>query len=161
MSSSSAALGIPGSDLIHADFVELKLRGSSQSRSSSLIPGHIQIGSQAEGLSPALQSLSSEYQPSSCCSEPARRRCKTRIPAVITSTAGAREILIHCYRYARMQWQSLPSASHFTFDVVVPQGASTRHVAAAALYHCLVLATKDLLRLEQPNPYGPLYITIK
>lgn len=86
-----------------------------------------------------------------------------------------------------MQWQSLPSsASSFTFDTVVPQATSTRHVAAAALYHCLgtfcaydlvppplpaaitrltkyyllVLATKDLLRLDQYNPYGPVSIVI-
>jgi meiotic recombination protein REC8, fungi type len=51
MSSSSGAPGMPGSDQIHVDPVELKLRGSSQSRrSSSLIPSQVGI---AEGFSPA------------------------------------------------------------------------------------------------------------
>lgn len=91
-----------------------------------------------------------------------------------------------------MQLHSLPSATaHLTFDTVVPQLASTRHVAASAFYHCLgalmslmsflllglvkcvsseevnglctfdlVLATKDLLRLQQIEPYGQVIIAI-
>lgn len=70
-----------------------------------------------------------------------------------------------------------------TFETVVPNLSSTRHVAAAAFYHCLgdgalflilsvkdkplvdclpcsVLATKDLIHLEQRNPYEPFTIVI-
>lgn len=37
-----------------------------------------------------------------------------------------------------MQYQSLPSsAKYLSFDNVVPKTTSTRHVAAAAFYHCL------------------------
>ena len=63
------------------------------------------------------------------------------------------------------------------FELVVPRSTSTRHVAAAAFYHCLgrpcirqfvmeselstpVLATKNLVRLEQPEPYVPVLIDI-
>ncbi|KAI6133050.1 Rec8 like protein-domain-containing protein [Pisolithus croceorrhizus] len=64
--------------------------------------------------------------------------------------------------YARMQYRSLPSLStHLIFDDVVPRASSTSHVAAAAMYHCLVLATKDLLALHQEEPYGPIAIQIK
>ena len=38
-------------------------------------------------------------------------------------------------RYARMQEHS--STANLTFDIVVPEATSTRHVAAAAFYHCL------------------------
>jgi hypothetical protein len=62
MNSSSSAPGMPGSDQIYVDPVELKLRGSSQSRrSSSLIPS--QIGSIAEGFSPAPLRQSSQALP--------------------------------------------------------------------------------------------------
>lgn len=40
--------------------------------------------------------------------------------------------------YVRMQLQGLPnSVSDLSFNAVVPMATSTRHVAAAALYHCL------------------------
>ncbi|KAJ7634291.1 hypothetical protein DFH06DRAFT_1003827 [Mycena polygramma] len=59
-----------------------------------------------------------------------------------------------------MQIQSLPnSVADLSFDAVVPTATSTRHVAAAAFYHCLVLATKDLLQLKQAEPYGALCIS--
>jgi meiotic recombination protein REC8 len=81
------------------------------------------------------------------------------------------------HRYVRMQIQGLPnSVDELSFDGVVPMATSTRHVAAAAFYHCLgkeidfpgsqrlmpqvVLATKDLLHLKQAEPYGALCITI-
>jgi hypothetical protein len=38
-------------------------------------------------------------------------------------------------RYARMQEHG--STANLTFDIVVPEATSTRHVAAAAFYHCL------------------------
>lgn len=41
------------------------------------------------------------------------------------------------FRYARMQFQTLPAAKALTFEDVVPRVTSTRHVAAAAFYHCL------------------------
>jgi hypothetical protein len=60
--SSSDPPGLPGSDQIHIDPIELKLRGSSQSRrSSSLIPS--QVGSLAEGFSPAPVRQSSQDLP--------------------------------------------------------------------------------------------------
>ncbi len=78
-----------------------------------------------------------------------------------------------------MQHRSLSSVEdRLSFDVVVPKMTSTRHVAAAAFYHCLgeqkflrpvvitlrffclVLATKDLIRLEQVGAYDPVLIKI-
>jgi meiotic recombination protein REC8 len=62
MSSSSGPPGLPGSDQIHVDPIEQKLRGSSQSRrSSSLILS--QAGSLAERFSPAPIRQSSQDLP--------------------------------------------------------------------------------------------------
>jgi len=37
-----------------------------------------------------------------------------------------------------MQYQTLPKPDgQLTFETVVPKSTSTRHVAAAAFYHCL------------------------
>lgn len=41
-------------------------------------------------------------------------------------------------RYMKIQVNALPSgAAALKFDDVVPKDTSTRHVAAAAFYHCL------------------------
>lgn len=86
-----------------------------------------------------------------------------------------------CHRYAKMQYRSLSEGVQLTFDMVVPRETSTRHVASAAFYHCLgrykqwahsftadnhasgisVLATKDLLKLEQPVPYESVVLEIR
>ena len=85
-------------------------------------------------------------------------------------------------RYAKMQYRSLPGTQYLGFDDVVPKATSTARVAAAALYHCLgrgmfccqlrgtgrstkstfsvVLATKDLLQVNQEEPYGRINIRI-
>lgn len=64
--------------------------------------------------------------------------------------------------YAKMQLNAFPSAtSTVKFNDVVPSETSTRHVASAAFYHCLVLATKDLLGVRQAEPYGAIEIVIK
>lgn len=82
-----------------------------------------------------------------------------------------------------MLLQTLPGTDALSFDDVVPKASSTetRRVAASAFYHCLgecltypvtrrevtideglpVLSTKDLVRLEQEEPYGRIEITIK
>ena len=84
-----------------------------------------------------------------------------------------------------MLLQTLPGTDALSFDDVVPKApkassSETRRVAAAAFYHCLgeclihpsahrvmidkgpqVLSTKDLVRLEQEEPYGRIEITIK
>ncbi|KAG1833774.1 hypothetical protein EV424DRAFT_1364041 [Suillus variegatus] len=61
-----------------------------------------------------------------------------------------------------MQYKSLSGSARFlAFDDVVPRTTSTAHVAAAALYHCLVLGTKDLIQLRQEEAYRTIEIRIK
>ncbi|KAI6153604.1 Rec8 like protein-domain-containing protein [Pisolithus tinctorius] len=61
-------------------------------------------------------------------------------------------------QYARMQYRSLSGlSSRLVFDDVVPRASSTSHVAAAAMYHCLVLISRFLCE----ESYGPITIQIK
>ncbi|EIW64648.1 uncharacterized protein TRAVEDRAFT_42055 [Trametes versicolor FP-101664 SS1] len=64
--------------------------------------------------------------------------------------------------YAKVQLSAYPSAtSEVQFDDIVPKATSTRRVAAAAFYHCLVLSTKNLMNVRQDKPYGALNIRVK
>ncbi|KAL1719459.1 Rec8 like protein-domain-containing protein [Schizophyllum commune] len=62
--------------------------------------------------------------------------------------------------YARMQSLTLGGGKSLTFDTVVPKDTSTRHVAAAGFYHCLVLGTKNLLRIDQQEAYGSIRLEV-
>ncbi|KAI8995657.1 Rec8 like protein-domain-containing protein [Trametes punicea] len=64
--------------------------------------------------------------------------------------------------YAKMQLRAYPASTYMLpFDDVVPKATSTRRVAAAAFYHCLVLSTKNLMSVSQEEPYGVLKIRVK
>ncbi|KAF8478774.1 hypothetical protein JB92DRAFT_3045972 [Gautieria morchelliformis] len=47
------------------------------------------------------------------------------------------------------------------FTDIAPIESSSTRIAAEGFYHCLALATKDMIRLEQNEPYGPIKIVIK
>ncbi|KAF8898747.1 hypothetical protein BD779DRAFT_1666537 [Infundibulicybe gibba] len=165
-SSSVGNIGFLGSDNMQVDQAEIKLRGSSQSRRESSLVGS-QMGSilGGVGLSPATvradsQGLGEDYVfdvDAAPIGNSATLESQRSELHKITLERNSYNFL----EYAKMQNQTLPSAtSSLTFDTIVPKAASTRHVAAAAFYHCLVLGTKDLLRFEQPIPYGPITISI-
>ncbi|KAI0651884.1 Rec8 like protein-domain-containing protein [Trametes meyenii] len=64
--------------------------------------------------------------------------------------------------YAKMQLSAYPNpALGIPFDDIVPKATSTRRVAAAAFYHCLVLSTKNLMNVRQEEPYGVLKLRVK
>ncbi|KAJ7786295.1 Rec8 like protein-domain-containing protein [Mycena metata] len=165
-SSSGPEVGPMGSDRISVDRADVRMRGSSLSRrESSLVPS--QNGSALDGLefSPGFakssQALGEDYafdvdnQGNQSQGALESQRSDMNL---ITLERNSFNFL----EYVRMQLQGLPgSASDLSFDAIVPMATSTRHVAAAAFYHCLVLATKDLLHLrDQEEPYGPFYISI-
>lgn len=87
-------------------------------------------------------------------------------------------------RYLKMQLKAFPSATaSLAFDNLAPRETSTRHVAAAAFYHCLgapmsaqlsptdstdrdlylmtVLSTKDLIGIAQNESYGTIQLSVK
>jgi len=61
--------------------------------------------------------------------------------------------------YARMHMASR-SGPLFFADIVPTESSSTR-IASEGFHHCLALATKGIIRLEQKDPYGPIKIEIE
>ncbi|KAJ7092714.1 Rec8 like protein-domain-containing protein [Mycena epipterygia] len=164
-SSSVAGFGPMGSDHISVDRAEVRMRGSPLSRrESSLIPSQrgsavLDVLEFSPGFAKSSQAVGEDYEfdvdnmPNNSVFDSQRSDMN-----LITLERNSFNFL----EYVRMQLQGLPknSVAELSFDAVVPMATSTRHVAAAAFYHCLVLATKDLLHLKQAEPYGALCITI-
>ncbi|KZS93146.1 hypothetical protein SISNIDRAFT_455121, partial [Sistotremastrum niveocremeum HHB9708] len=61
--------------------------------------------------------------------------------------------------YAQLTRNALAPGQKLTLDELFRSNRS-RSVAAAGLYHTLVLSTKGLLRVQQDNPYGPININL-
>ncbi|CAK5280528.1 unnamed protein product [Mycena citricolor] len=129
-------LDLGGSDRVSIDRADIRMRGSSQSRrESSLIPS--QTGSVIDGLefSPSAAKNADDdefdvgHQGENSIDESQRSEMN-----LITLERNSFNFL----EYVRMQQQGLPgTAKDLSFDGVVPMDTSTRHVAAAAFYHCL------------------------
>ncbi|KAJ7071043.1 Rec8 like protein-domain-containing protein [Mycena amicta] len=157
--SSSAGGGPMGSDHVSIDRADVKMRGGSLSRrESSLVPS--QAGS-VDGLQISVKSsqmvgedyaFEVENQMENTAQDSQRSDMN-----LITLERNSYNFL----EYVKMQLQGLPGSSvGLSFDTVVPKATSTRHVAAAAFYHCLVLSTKDLLHVNQETPYGLLLLAV-
>ncbi|KAJ3751978.1 hypothetical protein EV360DRAFT_56004 [Lentinula raphanica] len=148
-----------GSDRISIDRAEVRIRGSSFSRRESSLPsqnGSIGI----RGISPAdigirgSQTIGEDFVFSGKSSFHYSQKSELNL---ITLERNSFNFL----EYVKMQQQAMPAGSErISFDVVVPKLTSTRHVAAAAFYHCLVLATKDLLKVEQTQPYEAISLRV-
>ncbi|TFY62923.1 hypothetical protein EVJ58_g3563 [Rhodofomes roseus] len=112
---------------------------------------------------PGEESMANESQLSDMNTLTLERNSHNFLESVAYVETKENELLtVVCDRYAKMQLKTFPSAtSTLTFDDVVPKQTSTPHVAAAAFYHCLVLATKNLVGVAQEAPYGTLSITVK
>ncbi|PBL01128.1 hypothetical protein ARMGADRAFT_412161 [Armillaria gallica] len=162
-SSSSGGGGLAdGSDRISVDRADIRMRGSSVSRrESSLIPSASATGL---GLSPSVADRGSqvgadyrfEVDPEEGVHASQMESQKSDLNLVTLERNS-----FNFLEYAKMQFQTLPDFSNdLSFDTIAPPTTSTRHVAAAAFYHCLVLATKDLLHLRQPQPYGPISLLL-
>ncbi|KAJ3937794.1 MAG: Rec8 like protein-domain-containing protein [Lentinula lateritia] len=176
-SSSVDAFG-GGSDRVSIDRAEIRIRGSSFSRrESSLVPsqngstgirgispGDIGIrGSQVIGEDFVFSGVEPENTQTMNTQNTQTMNTNTQIDSqksdlnLITLERNSFNFL----EYAKMQQQAMPTGSeNISFDVVVPQLTSTRHVAAAAFYHCLVLATKDLLKVHQAQPYEAISLKV-
>ncbi|RXW15504.1 hypothetical protein EST38_g10349 [Candolleomyces aberdarensis] len=161
-SSSSANAPFGLDDNIPIDHVEVRLRGSSRSRRSSVAPSQSGVAG-GVGFSPIVQGtpapINADYEFNvEERAGPEETQEETQKTEVHLATLERNSF--NFLEYAKMQYRSLPDGGRLKFEMVVPQATSTRHVAAAAFYHCLVLATKDLIRLEQPKPYDTVVIDI-
>ncbi|KII94383.1 hypothetical protein PLICRDRAFT_425757 [Plicaturopsis crispa FD-325 SS-3] len=166
-SSDGAAFDIPGSGSarISIDRAEVRLRRSRSGsrRASSIVPSHIGSGMGGVAFSPATLGKGSQLDGEDFVFDvPGEGDKSVNLESqqsdvnLITLERNSFNFL----EYAKMQSQILPNSTSLVFDHVVPQATSTRHVAAAGFYHCLVLATKDLIHLSQPAAYGTVTITI-
>ncbi|OJA21506.1 hypothetical protein AZE42_05106 [Rhizopogon vesiculosus] len=160
--SGAVPLGRHSSDKISVDHAETRMRGSSVSRrGSSLLSQHCEVFGGAGGF-PAIINASPQIND---------EEFVFNIPAgdsVIESQLSDANVetlernSFNFLEYTKMQYRSLSGSAPFlAFDDIVPQDTSTAHVAAAALYHCLVLSTKDLIQLRQEDAYGRIEIRIK
>ncbi|KAH7910942.1 Rec8 like protein-domain-containing protein [Hygrophoropsis aurantiaca] len=166
--SSSVSGGMPGtnrksSDRLSVDRAETRIRGSSFSRrGSSVVASQISFPG-ALGESPSVGNANG--------SQLNEEEFEFNIPADNSQVESQQSELnlvtlernsFNFLEYAKMQYRSLSGSTPFlSFDAVVPKDTSTSHVASAALYHCLVLGTKDLIHLRQDAPYGRIEIRIK
>ncbi|KAJ4486110.1 Rec8 like protein-domain-containing protein [Lentinula aciculospora] len=173
-SSSVDAFG-GGSDRISFDRAEVKIRGSSFSRrESSLIPS--QNGSTGiRGISPVdirireSQVINEDFVFSGVGPENTQTM-NTQTMNTNTQLDSQKSDLnlitlernsFNFLEYTKMQQQAMPTGSgSISFDVVVPKLTSTRHVAAAAFYHCLVLTTKELLKVHQTDGYEAISLKV-
>lgn len=156
--SGAVLLGRQSSDKISVDHAETRLRGSSLSRRGSSIPsqqGDILGG--AGGFPASPQIIDDDF----VFNVPAGNSvAESQLSEV--NLATLERTSFNFLEYAKMQYKSLSGSARFlAFDDVVPRTTSTAHVAAAALYHCLVLGTKDLIQLRQEEAYRTIEIRIK
>ncbi|KAH9065734.1 Rec8 like protein-domain-containing protein [Lactarius vividus] len=167
---SSSAAGAPfdmGSDRISIgrDDIRLKdistLTGRNSGRESPLVPSQ-NSGPGTLGFSPATfgrigSQINDSFEFDVPASSPLRRNAPGVEPDLITLERNSYNFL----EYVKMQLQTVQQPwEGIAFNNVAPRETSTRHVAAAAFYHCLVLTTKGVLRVNQLGAYGEIMIKL-
>ncbi|KAI0275079.1 Rec8 like protein-domain-containing protein [Gloeopeniophorella convolvens] len=166
---SSSVAGAPfdiASEKISAGNEDLRLKdnrsaGRSSGRGSSLVPSQLNSGPGTAGFSPrAFGGVGTQVNESFEFEVPednVQGDAEAPEPNPVTLERNSFNFL----EYVKMQLQAVQdSAEGLAFDKLAPQETSTSHVAAAAFYHCLVLSTKGLLRVNQPVAYGELKIRL-
>ncbi|TFK93458.1 hypothetical protein K466DRAFT_594355 [Polyporus arcularius HHB13444] len=147
------AFAVDGSDVFSAMRPASK-RGSSFGRDSFLVPGGGTVPPSPINFGLGSSQIGGEdFQ-----FEVAEETNEESQQSVLTLEKNSFNFL----EYAKMQLTANPSVNaELAFDDVVPKATSTRRVAAAAFYHCLVLTTKNLLSVRQEEPYGELKVRMK
>ncbi|KAG0708845.1 hypothetical protein DFH29DRAFT_1075247 [Suillus ampliporus] len=160
--SGAVLLARQSSDKISFDHAETRLRGSSLSRrGSSLLSQQGDVFGGAGGF-PAIVNGSPQMNDDDFAFDVPVGNSVVESQLSEVNIANLERNSFNFLEYARMQYRSLSGSAQFlAFDDVVPQTTSTAHVAAAALYHCLVLGTKDLIQLRQEEAYAIIQIRIK
>ncbi|KAK2461926.1 hypothetical protein APHAL10511_006389 [Amanita phalloides] len=160
-SSSTGAVpfALSSNNQVYEERADIQLRGSSRSRrgdslapsllGSNLVPGEFSPAPIDRGSHELVEDYEFEVKSSARNSVVAeRRQTEMNMPELERNSLNFLE-------YAKMQFNTLPNSAQqqLSFDTIVPKPGSTRHVAAAAFYHCLVLGTKNLLHFTQQEPY--------
>ncbi|KAF8605081.1 hypothetical protein BDV93DRAFT_605577 [Ceratobasidium sp. AG-I] len=140
--------GAEGGNPLQVDHVTVKLRGSSRSgRESSAAPSRLSASPGRFG--PGMDAFEGEAFDLGGTIE--ERPTQTEV----TMERNSFKFL----EYARMQTRALADPSGgVMFSSIAPVESSTTHVAAAAFYHTLVLATKSAVRVTQLEPFADFAI---
>ncbi|KAI9444793.1 Rec8 like protein-domain-containing protein [Lactarius indigo] len=167
---SSSVAGAPfdmGSDRISIGRDDIRLKdistatGRNSGRESPLVPGQ-NSGPGILGFSPGTfgrtgSQINDSFEFDVPASSPLRRNVPGAEPDLITLERNSYNFL----EYVKMQLQTVQQPwEGIAFNNVAPRETSTRHVAAAAFYHCLVLTTKGVLRVNQLGAYGDIMIKL-
>ncbi|KAH9178704.1 Rec8 like protein-domain-containing protein [Lactarius sanguifluus] len=167
---SSSAAGAPfdmGSDRISIGRDDIRLKdistvtGRNSGRESPLVPSQ-NSGPGTLGFSPGTfgrtgSQINNSFEFDVPASSPLRRNVPGAEPDLITLERNSYNFL----EYVKMQLQTVQQPwEGIAFNNVAPRETSTRHVAAAAFYHCLVLTTKGVLRVNQLGAYGEIMIKL-
>ncbi|KAH9004008.1 Rec8 like protein-domain-containing protein [Lactarius hatsudake] len=167
---SSSAAGAPfdmGSDRISIGRDDIRLKdistvtGRNSGRESPLVPSQ-NSGPGTLGFSPGTfgrtgSQINDSFEFDVPASSPLRRNVPGAEPDLITLERNSYNFL----EYVKMQLQTVQQPwEGIAFNNIAPRETSTRHVAAAAFYHCLVLTTKGVLRVNQLGAYGEIMIKL-
>ncbi|KAF9456189.1 Rec8 like protein-domain-containing protein [Collybia nuda] len=151
--SSNGTFGVHGSNRTYfTDRADMKLRESSLGRrdSSSLVPSQLESLVSGQGFSPAPIRKFSQFLDEDYMLEANTKNSTTYYSQRFDdlNIVALERNSFNFLEYTKMQLHSLPlSASNLDFDTIAPRGTSTRHVAAAAFYHCLgALAHIQIIR---------------
>ncbi|KAH9081641.1 Rec8 like protein-domain-containing protein [Lactarius deliciosus] len=167
---SSSAAGAPfdmGSDRISIGRDDIRLKdistvtGRNSGRESPLVPSQ-NSGPGTLGFSPGTfgrtgSQINDSFEFDVPASSPLRRNVPGAEPDLITLERNSYNFL----EYVKMQLQTVQQPwEGIAFNNIAPRETSTRNVAAAAFYHCLVLTTKGVLRVNQLGAYGEIMIKL-
>ncbi|PPQ63779.1 hypothetical protein CVT24_004321 [Panaeolus cyanescens] len=126
----------PDGDVIAPDMVDVRIRSRSISRRGSpLLSSHGHQNSfSGAGMSPMTGNMAEDFMFQGPHLEETQQDTQKSDANLITLEKNSFNFL----EYAKMQSQTLPQPNgRLTFERVTPRLTSTRHVAAAAFYHCL------------------------
>ncbi|KAH7930949.1 hypothetical protein BV22DRAFT_1101346 [Leucogyrophana mollusca] len=159
VSGKAAGFSCQSSDKLNIDHAEIRVRGSSLSRrGSSIAPSQASF----PGGSPPTVAKGSQLNEEDFVFDVPPYNSQLESQQSDLNLVTLERNSFNFLEYAKMQFRSLSGSAPFlSFDAVAPKETSTAHVASAALYHCLVLGTKDLIHLQQEEPYGRIGIRIK
>ncbi|THV04964.1 hypothetical protein K435DRAFT_961677 [Dendrothele bispora CBS 962.96] len=161
-----------GPDRVSVDRAETRIRSSPIVNSRRDSPfGFSQTGSFGRGLSPAdlgnrgSQTFGEDFVfdgvEDSQAQGNTRVETQTQTQRTEVDLAALEKNSFNFLEYVKMQVQAMPTGTKsISFDHIVPKATSTRHVAAVGFYHCLVLGTRNFMRLEQNESYAAISISL-
>ncbi|KAM0790956.1 hypothetical protein ACM66B_004261 [Microbotryomycetes sp. NB124-2] len=146
----------------------LRTQALRRSRTASLVPSALEVGSAREGSLGMLGDDQlegfEEQQPLQLASPDAGKEQQDQLKSSLVRQQEAAQLELESLKFLSFISRKVPSDSPeehvLSFSDVVPVSPSTTQVASAAFYHTLNLTSKRHLRVEQDEPYAEIRIEI-